>query len=177
MNPAYQIETFAIHRDQLRSELLPKLRDTVFHVTTAAGFEGIRSTGAVVSNANGRLPFTFPQSDVSFGRHRGYVCLFDLRCVSERQLANGLDCFFFLDPLSSARQDPVFLLLAPSTYRVIIPWTPAIRDTGEMSVPFIEAWYPGDLPLTHVNRVLRPNVVRPPESLFEQAHRLMNEKQ
>lgn len=168
MTPGYERESLTARSQDLQSVVLPKLRESVFHVTSAVGFEGIEAARMIATNAEGKLGYTFPQSQNSYGRKRGYVCLFDLRVVSEEHLDHALHCFYFLDPFFR-RADPVFLFLRADRYGEIIPWTATRNNYSAMWIPYIEAWYPGALPLTEVDRVLSVRVERPPPSLLEQA--------
>ncbi len=116
------VERIAVKRGDLEAIVLPRLLGTVFHVTSTAGFEGIRMSGANCSNQDGKLPFTFPQWQNNWGRQQGWVCLFDLRDVSEENLRDALMKFHFLKPTDA---NPVFLFLDPSEYGKLVPWTTA----------------------------------------------------
>jgi len=170
-----QLEHLTSKAIDLRTSLLPRLRDQVFHVTTAPAFGRILSMGVVLSNRNEQLPYTFPQSEVSFGRRRGYVCLFDLRRASDDAVSWALDCFYFLDPGSSQRQDPVFLFVKDTSYGSLIPIEAAQGSTGEMWIPRVEAWYPSDLPMSAVRSALVVNVQREEEPASLTAVRQVNE--
>lgn len=168
MGAAYAIERIALHRDELESIVLPKLRGTVFHVTSQVGFEGIQATDSVYANGDGRFPFTFPQSENGFGRRRGYVCLFDLREVTDEQLTHALEGYYFLDPFGK-KQNPIFLFLSPDSYDQVIHWSATKGDYTEMWVPYVEAWYPRDLPLSIIVKVLALDVEHPAPSFLELA--------
>ena len=167
-SPSFRIAECAVKQDDLRRVLLPKLRSRVFHVTSGRGLEGIQTSHSVSANIDGKLGFTFPQSENSFGRRRGYVCMFDLRGISEEHLKFALEGFFFLDPYGR-RENPVFLFLAPARYGDIIHSRVAKPRGGEMWIPYVEAWYPRDLPLSEIDQVLSVKIERPPESDFEKA--------
>ncbi len=138
------VEHIAVRRGDLEEIMLPRLRGTVFHVTSPPGFEGITTAGKIRSNRDGTLPFTFPQSHNNHGRQRGWVCLFDLREVAEDKLRDALEIkFYFLKP---TKHDPVFLFLKPPEYQKLIPWTDA--PVGAMCIPYVESWYPSDLPVS-----------------------------
>ncbi|MDE2803672.1 MAG: hypothetical protein OXN18_00850 [Gemmatimonadota bacterium] len=94
----------------------------------------------------------------------------DLRSVRESDLNVALDGYFFLD-LGGGRADPVFLILSRSSLNEIVTYDEAIDDAteaGQMIVPFIEAGYPGDLPLAAITDVLVVDIDRPPPSPFVQ---------
>jgi hypothetical protein len=169
--PMLELRTLTIERDRLKTELLPCLEGAVFHVTRATAFESILSSGWVFSNSDARFPFTFPQSSNAYGRRRGYVSLFDLRDISDDEVQEALDRFYFLDPFHE-RDDPVFLFLDPSAYTDLISWRTTRNDYSEMWIPFVESWYPGDISVAVLHHALRIKVERPPESEFEKILRL-----
>jgi hypothetical protein len=143
------IEHLRVKRSDLKEVVLPRLRGRVFHVTTPSAFEGIRTDEQVHSNVDERHAFTYPQSKNNWGRNQGYVCLFDLRDVSEENLKDALMKFYFLKP---SRADPVFLFLNPAEYGRLIPWTAA--PVISMRVPHVECWYPTDLQIEKVTESL-----------------------
>ena len=78
--------------------------------------------------------------------------------------------YYFLD-LRGGRADPVFLILSSSSVDRIVTNDGAIDDAteaGQMIVPFIEAGYPGDLPLAEITDVLIVDIDRPPLNPFVQ---------
>jgi hypothetical protein len=162
-----------IHADQLESEFLPQLIGKVFHVTTEEGLAGIRRDALVRCNSSGELGNSYPQSTVSYGRSQGYVCLFDLRSVPEGELDWALRKFYFLNP-SYANDHPLFLFLDQAHYSDVLPWTHAGGDVSLMLIPHVEAWYPHDLPIAYIERILRVTVVPRPPSDFLIALRQAN---
>ncbi len=80
-----------------KEQLLGLLRDKVFHVTTAKAFENIQKDGFIYGNQDAKYPLN-EGSLKSFGRCRGWVCLFDLRGKSDKEIENGLNCYYFLMP-------------------------------------------------------------------------------
>jgi hypothetical protein len=133
-------------------------------VTSRLGYEGIVAEGAILSNRDGRLGNTFPQSASSYGRKRGCVCLFDLRDISDEHLfgcdRNGtvgaLDKFYFLNPGPFAN-NPVFLVLDEALHGGLIPWTAG--NPPEMRIPFVEAWHLGQIELAKVQKVIDVRVM------------------
>ncbi len=150
-------ERLAIPAAELEVTLLPRLIGPVFHVTSWKGYEGILKSGAILSNQDGRFGFTFPQSENSFGRQRGYVCLFDLRSVPGEDLKLALRKFYFLNP-HWCDDRPVFLLLSDAFHHELIPWTAG--DAEGIRIPDVEAWYPGNIELEKISNVLEVRVYR-----------------
>lgn len=152
-----------VHYRNLRAELLPKLLGRVFHVTSQERYEAILRVGYVRSNQDGALGDTFPQSKISIARKRGFVCLFDLRNPSREALEWGLGCFYFLAP-NPLGDYLAFLVLSPTAYSQMISWSD-IRETleiGAFHIPDIECWFPSDVPLAVIERVVFVRVIRPP---------------
>jgi hypothetical protein len=146
-------ERLVVKMSDLEAVVLPRLLGTVFHVTTALALEGIKTSGFIRSNQDGQLAYTFPQSQNNYGRQLGYVCLFDLRDVPEERLRESLSKFHFLQP---TKADPVFLFLDTSEYGKLVPWT--VAPAGAMAIPFVETWFPGDLPVTALTDALSVTV-------------------
>lgn len=156
------VEHVDLQDADLRAVLLPRLRDRVFHVTSQENFEKIREAGAILHNRDERFPLNVT-SEASFGRRRGWVCLFDLRGCVERVLDRTLDRDYnFLQPRSFVRylrdstiSNIAYLIVKQEASPSIVPQSFAneidplghyVRDT--------EVWYPGDVPLSLVESAL-----------------------
>lgn len=139
----------AVKSSDLEPVVLPLLLGTVFHVTSSPALTDIVSSGAIRSNCDRRFQFTFPQSENNYGRQRGYVCLFDFREASEDDAREARRKFNFLKPTSA---DPVFLFLSRSEHARLVAWTDA--PAGAMVVPYVETWYPEDVPLSSLSGAL-----------------------
>lgn len=157
------VERLSIWSENLRTELLPRLKERVFHVTTVDGFLSISEDGAIRHNRDNRYPLNHSVSKASYFRTRGCVCLCDLRSVSDEDLENALFKYNFLNPLSTGDM-PVFMILSHEVYADLLPWTEwkKAKPTESMVVPFIEAGYPGKITLTAVERTLIVEVKRKP---------------
>ena len=154
------------HRDDLRTRLLPELEGRVFHVTTLIAFQKILDTGAINPNQEGSLGYTFGQSANSYFRHRGCISVVDLRAVTPKELDDGLLKYYFLNP-SFANNRPVFLLLSPSCYVQLIPWSKwkSEQAWAEMVVPYIEAGFPGCIGVGFIEEVFLADIENPPGKL------------
>jgi hypothetical protein len=150
-------ESLIVKPAELETTLLSRLVDSAFHVTSRDGLRGILDAGAIKNNKDDRFRLTFPQSKNSFGRRRGYVCLFDLRTVLPDDLKEALGKFYFLNP-HQFEDRPVFLLLGEEDYGQLIPWTAG--SVGEMRIPHVEAWYPGDISLDKISTAIEVTVCR-----------------
>src|SRR3989337_4365420 len=93
-----EIESIDFEDIGFKDKLLGLLRDKVFHVTTAKAFENIQKDVFIYGNQDAKYPLN-PTSLNSFGRCRGWVCLFDLRGKSDEEIDNVLSRFYnFLRP-------------------------------------------------------------------------------
>jgi len=155
------IHEMKLHESNLLRDLLPLLRDRIFHVTSHRAFRKIIKCGEIRSNNYGEFPFTFPQSENNYGRKRGYVCLFDLCGKSDNELQNALDCFFFLGPRQLGNK-PVFLIIDDICHNIIVGNTTAVRERTyrEMFIPKAECWYPGNVPISNVRDAIIVNIRR-----------------
>ena len=149
-----------------KDKLLGLLRDKVFHVTTAKAFENIQKDGFISENQDAKYPLN-PTSLNSFGRCRGWVCLFDLRGKSDKEIENGLNCYYFLMPswfkeLNESEHYTesrlVYLYLSHAYYKDLVPTREAseARKNGKPShsIPEVECWYPGNIPIGHIEKSL-----------------------
>lgn len=152
-------EIIEVHSSRLSEIVLPKLKGRVFHVTDLHGFNGIFSTGYIVSNQDNRFPFRYGQSENSYGRKRGYICLFDLRKVTEVQLEDALMKYYFLNP-HFAEDHAFFLYLNDSLYPDLIPCNVAEKEEvySEMWIPNVEAWYKGTISVEALDGILEVKV-------------------
>lgn len=157
----YQVRRIELHAADLRKKLLPKLRGRVFHVTTQEAWPSIAASGFVLVD---------PPEDVvkweydAYFRSVRHISLCDLRSLAEDDLQLGLERFPFLDPRSSST-GPVYLFLGGAATERIVPYREAVErahSLGKMIAPYIEAGYPGDLPLTEISDVLVVQVKRIP---------------
>ena len=149
-------------KSNLRGKVLPLLMGKVFHVTSFKSYYVILRDGMIKTNKERDFKFTFPQSEISYGRKRGYVCLFDLREKSNDIIEEALGRFYFLNPPYSQNK-PVFLIISPRLYSslVLINDAKAKEEIGykEMYIPDVECWYPGSISLEYVEEILEVTVI------------------
>lgn len=138
--------------------LLPRLRGRVFHVTSEARLRAILLDGVIRTNHDGALGETYPQSAGCVGRLRQCVCLFDGRGHADDVLTSGICCYGIPGPLG---HELAFLFVAEAAHARLVRPAPADFAIGTC-IPHVESWFPGDLPLTLVDEVLRVHVRRPP---------------
>lgn len=140
-------------------KLLDALRGHVFHVTSLLSLQKIETDGFIDTNKDLRYgtPFGFPSS---YGRYKGYVCLFDLRSKSTEDIRFAHDCLPFTYPRRQLGSRVAYLLLSESSIPWLISQEKAIKDIGEDSarrwhwVPRVECWFPGRITLDFIGSVL-----------------------
>jgi hypothetical protein len=143
-------------KGDLETLLLPQLMNEVFHVAKIESYESILAKNYIDSNSEGSYPRNWGND--CYGRQRGFVCLFDLRDLQSEVITEYLPrCDFLYDKRFGSTS--AYLLLAKSSYENIIPNRVAVDETAcrEFFIPWLEAWYPGRLPLERIERVLLVN--------------------
>lgn len=105
-----------------------------------------------------------PKWPNAYFRSVNHVSLCDLRSLADDELDLGLERYFFLNPRRDS-SGPVFLFLRGASLERIVPYreaTDTANRLGKLIVPYIEAGYPGDLPLTAISEVLLVDVKKCP---------------
>ena len=180
------VESFDFTDRNYEHELLGRLRENVFHLTTEESFQKIKKDGFVFNNKNGKYP-VYAGSDKSFGRNQGWVCLFDLRSKSEQEIEDTLSRYYFLGPSWFVEYLPdrtdlrlAYLLLEPKCYNRLIPNETARALGNDPSVytqhvPKAECWFPGNMPLAFVQQVLLIRIRKstPKDNPLLYAHHLL----
>ena len=163
MSSQFPTEVLRVRDREAREILLPHLIGNVFHVTRHSALEKIVESGMIDPTARGALGNSFPQSANSYGRHKGFVCLFDFRAKTHEAIAWGLDCCSFLNSRTLGDHLAIVLIRAEATISLIPP-SVAFAETGgaKVWIPEVECWYPGPVPLHAIERVLDVHVERSP---------------
>ncbi|MEG2804744.1 MAG: hypothetical protein RSA25_11280 [Stenotrophomonas sp.] len=160
-------------RDFVQAESQPfrdleaMLEGRVFHVTKRQHMEAIICSGALLPNADGHLETTFGSSANSFFRLNGCVSVFDYRNHEVAGIAEyRRRCY----PFQAARPGGAgiaILMLKPESYQELLPWTEwsISGDLSQNIVPYVEAGYPGPLPLSMIDEVLFVRITEDPGCL------------
>ena len=150
--PTYSVRRIELREADLRTRLLPRLLERVFHVTTQEAWPSIAASGFVCVQP----PDDIPSWSNAYFRSVGHVSLCDLRFLAEADLELALDAFSCVDPRPSS-SGPVFLFLRKGPLGRIVTHADA-RDSannlGKQITPHIETGYPGNFPLTAISDVL-----------------------
>jgi hypothetical protein len=168
----FRQELHTVKDSNLRSQVLPCLRGRVFHVTTAEALPSILTLGEI------RWDFGTARYANAYFRSQGSVSVCDLRSVSETQLQDGLDKYFFLNPFHRDH-DPAFLFLSEEAHPSLKSWREQLErgDLNKLVVPYIEAGYPGHLPVTLLDSALVLKIVHAPLSPQLEALMKVNTRQ
>ena len=153
--PFYQVLVLDLTPKKIECEhsaieqvLLPLLRGRLFHLTKEDAFEDICRDGSVSCNRQPPISWAPRQLENGYGRKRGWVSLYDLSDPTQLEIKEALIYHWFLR--SIRKENPlVCLIIAEAVWPSLISWKRASREVGgkEFFIPFVEAWYPGDLPL------------------------------
>ncbi len=173
----FPIELIACKESELHHQILPLLVGNVFHITTAVGLDGIINDQAIRNNRTGSLPFTFGQSDNSYGRRHGFVCLFDLRNLSDTLIDDALLRYYFLNPTFAAC-NPIFLIMSQNIFAHLISWKRAEAEQAykEVWIPNVEVWYDGDISLDEISRGVDVRITPTPSAHREMLEAIWSKK-
>lgn len=154
----------SLHNSQLRTSLLPLLLGRVFHVKRLNVSEQILAEGEIRVNASGELSTVFGSTN-SFFRKRGCVSFFDYRAASSKQIDDAIGkCSPYNLPAANPEllNEPniAFLFLSKAVHDRLIPWTQWEDEKAysDKVVPWVEAGYPGSVPITLIEEVLRVTI-------------------
>jgi hypothetical protein len=147
---------------ELERVMLPLLRGRVFHLTSEETFDDILRCGWIYSRQQTRLAFAPCQPENNYGCRRGWVSLYDLGNPTDSNVAEALISYWLLRAMRRESKH-VYLMITESARSSLISWRRASREVGgkELFVPFVEAWYPGDIPLQLISDSLVVTVHRP----------------
>lgn len=155
--------------EEVEKDFIPKvLNGNVFHVTNEIGFNGIIKDNYIKNNQDKKFKYIYGQSEGSFGRVRGYVCLFDLRNkvnIFEKIGEDGYGLLIqYLNPKS------FIFCLKKIEYPSLIEWTEAkiAKENytkkyvnGDYKTPVdwynvadFECWYPKDIHLNQIEKII-----------------------
>lgn len=140
--------------------VLPLVRQRAFHVTCWRHVQPILRDGFISENSSGRFATAFGSSANAFRRLRGEVSVFDYRRVTDEDVAASLHrCSPWQARVRCGHELGLFMLSEQACQR-LEPWLPSgQRDVKQMLVPYVEAGYPGNLPIVQIERPFK-SVVR-----------------
>lgn len=150
------------HRE-LRAYLLHELRGRVFHVTCRRNAAAILSAGKISSNSDGQYSSAFGSSQTAYYRLRDCVSVFDYRDVSDEQLEHSLSSCAPDQALDRCGYELAVFVLAQTAIQKLdlSGQSEGGKFSGRMVVWYVEAGYPGDLPINEVTELLEISVEPP----------------
>ena len=145
-----------------QSNFFNHLKGEVFHLTARFRYDSILQSGKILNNQNNQFVIN-PGSKESFGRSKGWVCLFDLR-KSTPQLINSIVEHYNFEWFSETEgnkkvYDLACFILDSNYYCRIIPNSRAPR--GEQNIRNAEVWIDECVPIFWIKKVLFVKVSMP----------------
>jgi len=136
----------ACRHTELEEIVLPLLRGRVFYVTTEEAFNDICRSGWIDSQRQVEFFFSPARSANCYGRNRSWVSVYDLSNGAESEIKKALTGYWLFRNFR-IEHTYVFLMVVESAWPSLISWKHASREVGgkELFVPFVEAWYPGNM--------------------------------
>jgi hypothetical protein len=149
---------------KFNADLTNRLMGRVFHLTPTNTFYQIQKDGIIHHNQSGKLGLN-TSSNASFGRQNGWVCLFDLRDCSIKEIKEALNKYYFLRPewfikrtYEFSESNVTYMFLDPTFYNDIIPNSRGIL--GKFYIPRVECWYPGRLNIELIEEALSVRIFK-----------------
>jgi hypothetical protein len=160
-----ETQSIAFIDTEYRDQLVKLLRANVFHVTTVKAYRRILKDRFIFGNQDDKYPINVG-SLKSFGRYRGWVCLFDLREKSDKEIEDSLMCYNFLGPSwfteysqNHTESKLVYLLMSRACYEHLVPNQEGHKSFEDglgytQYIPNVEVWFPGKLSIALIAKVL-----------------------
>ncbi len=145
--------------------IFERLRGTVFHLTRLSSFEGIKTKNYIFNNKEKKYRLNVG-SEGSYGRTRGYVCLFDFRrsdeiIIEKLQGYDGTLAPHWFEERTDLEGgmrrvdcNVAYLILDPKYYGKLKLEEDVEEGCGyEQRIREIECWFTEDLPLVCIEKV------------------------
>lgn len=132
------------------------LEGHVFHVTKRTYWEKILKVGRLEPNSDYAFPTTFGSSSNSFFRKLGCISVFDYRTPPTEETKNFRNRCYPLQTAKPGTDGIVIMILNPSIYHVLIPWTKWKEhgDMKQMVVPYVEAGHLGPISTDKIDKLI-----------------------
>jgi hypothetical protein len=145
---------------EMRKQLSSLLCGKVFHATDEYGFQGIKTSGFVLTASDLESRFVKWPSMNSYFRNRGYVSFCDFyHAKNYRVVKKGYLKYRFW----SQRSDSVcLLLLKENQYSSLLTWYDLVTTdwVKEMVVPHIESGLKAPVPIEYFSGVVRVDMCK-----------------
>lgn len=149
-----------VRHENLKSELLTKLNNKVFHFTNLEVWKQIKASGSIIPNQSQIFKTTSTQSHKSLGHHLNAICLFDLREKTKDQINQGIYLYDFLG-IHRPKDKACYLIIDPEYYQSLTTFDEVdenLRDS-KMYIPEIECWHVGPIALDQISGVYEVSVL------------------
>lgn len=160
VNIAMEIISLKFDNMNLKENLLPYLKDTIFHLTSLKAYEQILSDGEIKNNKDNKFSLNTGSAH-SLGRKNGWVCLFNLKNINEEIIDKTLSGpYNFLDPTwfsvfikDKLEGERAYFILDDNYHHLIID-NEIAKGTIDQHVQKIECWMDDKIPLDYIAKVL-----------------------
>ena len=166
-------KTFIRNESESLNDIEAYLEGKVFHVTRLAYLPLIIQSGEIRSNKDKALRTTFGVYNAFFN-NRDCVSLFDYRQKPNNKVTDFRGRCDPLKPAYPPNGPIAILILKPSVYDDLIPWTLRNKEKAfsEQIVPYVEVGYPGAIPLSHVEEIISVEITEDPKSFAAQLRKI-----
>ena len=142
------VNNLIISEEDIYETSMSLLRGKIFHATPIESFNKIIKDGCICGNKDGKLGCHW--SENSFGRNRGYVCLFDFVNKTDKTIENCLESFSFLSPRVFGEHIGFFVFPLNLSKNLLFSDDARLENiSGEKYMPDVECWYPSNLSLDY----------------------------
>jgi hypothetical protein len=161
-----ELATFGKNDLQLLGKIsCKKQREKVFHVTTTVAYGRILKEGFIIGNQDEKYPLN-AGSLKSFGRRLGWICLFDLRGKSDKQIEDALTAYYFLAPgwfkeyfRDYTESRLVYLFVSATYHDQLAPNQEGRKSWNDSSgyvqyIPNVECWFPGQMSIGLIEKAI-----------------------
>ncbi|NKE69954.1 hypothetical protein [Candidatus Manganitrophus noduliformans] len=137
-------------------DIASALEGRVFHVTKLLYLDTILADAEIRPNPDGHLSTTFGHVPNAFFRKRNCVSVFDYRAAPTDQIRDFRNRCSPFQPARPPSEGIAILLLKPYIHASLIDWTQWKEEKmwRDMVVPYVEAGYPGPIPIDAIEEVI-----------------------
>lgn len=167
--------------EDLQESLLPYLEGLIFHYTTQDAYRKILADGRIKHNKDNKFELG-ASSGNSYGRKRGYICVFNLKEIDREVINHSLLYHYnFLEPpwfkkyYKDRTESKLVFLVVNNKYQDLLVGSKEALGSPDHHVPKIECWFCDHIPINHIERVVSVDIVRSvPKDPVLYAHHMMN---
>jgi len=152
-------EALTCRHAKARKVLIHRLAGKIFHITDTKGFLGIIATGKIEPNNSGKFGNNWGNKK-SYFRNRGCISVCDFYNNRRPRKFYDATCKYSFYDLSCNKGFSYFMVLQAGLFADIITWDrwKQDREEGEDVVPYLESGYPGEIPLSNLESVIKVHI-------------------